>query len=245
MQNKQTQFKAPSKKHQPKGLTILYEDQDIIVVDKIHGLLTIGTDRERYSTAYYLLTEYVKKGNERSRNRVFIVHRLDRDTSGVLVFAKNEEAKLTMQEQWQDFQKKYYAVVYGLPEPNEGVISSYLMENKAFQVYSVKDAGKGKFSKTGYKVTRSNGRYSLLEIELFTGRKNQIRVHLSEQGHPVVGDKVYGRTEKGIKRLALHSASIKIIHPYTQKEMFFETEVPTYFKLLVKSREVKENKAEE
>lgn len=228
------QHSKPSTKHQPKGLVILHEDQDIIVVNKISGLLTMGTEREKENTAYYLLTDYVRKGNPRSRNRIFIVHRLDRDTSGVLVFAKSEPVKRFLQDNWKEFTKTYVAVVLGgLPE-KEGIITSYLVENSINRMYSVNNPEKGKFSKTGYKVLKENARFSLLEINLFTGTKNQIRVHFSEKGHPVAGDKIYGESEKGIKRLALHSKSLSIIHPFTKKTISFETEVPPYFNELVK-----------
>lgn len=228
-----TPFKKPSKKHEPKGLTILYEDKDIIVVNKMNGLLTMGTDTEKEETAYFLLTNFVKKGNSKSRDRVFIVHRLDRDTSGVLVFAKTENAKRFLQDEWQQFSKTYFAVVNGSLTPKEDVITSYLVENKSFKVYSTKDTEKGKFAKTGYKVVKENAQYSLLEIDLFTGRKNQIRVHFAEKGHPVVGDKAYGIKEKGIKRLCLHAASLTIKHPFTKETMTFETAPPAYFKSLV------------
>jgi len=227
-------LKKTSAKHQPKGLTILYEDQDIIVVNKIHGLLTMGTEREKENTAYYLLTDYVRKGNTRSRNRVFIVHRLDRDTSGVLVFAKSEPVKRFLQDNWKEFNKTYIAVVHGRLSEKEGIITSYLVENSINRMYSVKNPEKGKFSKTGYKVLKENARFSLLEINLFTGTKNQIRVHFSEKGHPVAGDKIYGESEKEIKRLALHSKSLTIIHPFTKKTISFETEAPAYFYELVK-----------
>jgi RluA family pseudouridine synthase len=235
MQEKEPSFKKPSKKHQPKGLSILYEDRDIIVVDKISGLLTMGTEREKENTAYFLLNEYVKKGNERSKNRVFIVHRLDREASGILVFAKSEYSKRFLQDNWQDFSKKYITVVHGRMQDKEGKISSYLFENKAYKVYSVNDPAKGKYSVTGYHVIKESDQYSLLEINLFTGRKHQIRVHLSEMGHPIVGDKLYGKKEKGIKRLALHSFSLTIVHPETNNEMYFETEIPLYFKTLLRS----------
>lgn len=194
----------------------------------------MGTDREKAKTAYFLLTDYIRKGNPRSRNRVFIVHRLDRDTSGVLVFAKSEQAKRFLQDNWKDFTKKYVAVVNGQLKEKEGIITSYLVENSAFRMYSVNNPGKGKFSKTGYKVLKENANFSLLEIDLFTGTKNQIRVHFAEKGHPVAGDKVYGRGEKGIKRLSLHSASLTLIHPFTKKSMTFETSVPPYFYQLLK-----------
>lgn len=226
--------KQKPSKHTPKGLTILHEDQDIIVVDKINGLLTMGTDREKDKTAYFLLTDYVRKGNPRSRNRVFIVHRLDRDTSGVLVFAKSEQAKRFLQDNWSDFTKIYFAVVHGQINEKEGVITSYLVENSAYRMYSVNNPDKGKFSKTGYKVLKENANFSLLEINLFTGTKNQIRVHFAEKGNPVAGDKVYGNSEKGIKRLVLHSSSLTLIHPFSKKSMTFQTAVPPYFYQLVK-----------
>ena len=223
------------KKHQPKGITILYEDQEIIVVDKTNGLLTVGTDREMEKTAHFLLNDYVKKGNSRSKNRVYVVHRLDRETSGILLFAKNEKAKAFLQENWKDFSKKYYAVVHGKLKNKEGAITSYLAENAVYRVYSVKDPSKGKLAKTGYKVLKELNSLSLLEIDLFTGRKNQIRVHFSENGNPVIGDKVYGNGDKGFKRLGLHSCSLTIKHPFSKKEMTFETGVPLYFKTLFKS----------
>jgi tRNA pseudouridine32 synthase/23S rRNA pseudouridine746 synthase/23S rRNA pseudouridine1911/1915/1917 synthase len=228
------QLRPPSAKHQPKGLTILYEDQDIIVVNKINGLLTMGTEREKENTAYFHLTDYVRKGNPRSRNRVFIVHRLDRDTSGVLVFAKTEPVKRFLQDNWKEFTKIYIAVVHGQLSEKEGIITSYLVENSINRMYSVNNPEKGKFSKTGYKVLKENARFSLLEINLFTGTKNQIRVHFSEKGHPVAGDKIYGIPEKEIKRLALHSASLTLIHPFTRKTLTIKTEVPDYFYNLVK-----------
>ncbi len=233
MPAKRPDFKRPSKKHEPKGLTILFEDQDIIVVNKINGLLTIGTEGEREKTAHFLLNDYVKKGNSRSKNRVFIVHRLDRETSGVLVFAKNERVKRYLQDEWQSFSKTYFAVVQGQLAEKEGIITSYLMENKVHRVFSVEDEKKGKLSKTAYKVIQASSHFSLLEINLLTGRKHQIRVHFSEKGHPVAGDKMYGKIEKGTKRLALHAASLTIVHPFTKEKMTFKITAPTYFKTLL------------
>ncbi|MFA7326064.1 MAG: RluA family pseudouridine synthase [Candidatus Kapaibacterium sp.] len=234
MTEKKQSFKKPSKKHQPKGLSILYEDHDIIVVDKVAGLLTMGTEREKEKTAYFLLTDYVRKGIARSKNRIFIVHRLDKDTSGILVFAKNQNAKNFLQEHWQHFSKTYYAVVHGKLEEKDGIISSELLEDRDFKVSSKDDSEKAKFSKTRYKVVVESTRYSMLEINLLTGRKHQIRVHFSEFGHPIVGDKLYGNKGKGAQRLALHSGSLTIRHPYTKDDMTFQTEIPTYFKTLVR-----------
>ena len=227
-------FKQPPKKFHPRGLEILYEDHDIIVVNKVNGLLTVSTDRTREQTAYYLLTDYVRKGNSKSRNRVHIVHRLDRDTSGILIFAKSAEAKEFLQTEWAGFEKKYYAVVQGTLLKKEGLISSCLAENSAHKMYSISDPRKGKLAKTQYRVLKESEAYSLLEIELLTGRKNQIRVHMADQGCPVVGDKKYGEKQPGIKRLCLHSASLTLVHPFSKKSMTFETKVPSYFGTLVK-----------
>ena len=234
MRERQKNFKSPPKRYHPRGLSILYEDHDILVVDKRSGLLTVSTEKVRENTAYFLLNKYVRKGNQKSRNRVFIVHRLDRDTSGVIVFAKNEISKRYLQEEWQEFKKKYYAVVQGRLPQKEGVITSYLAENLVHKMYSVDGPEKGKLARTGYKVLRESKKYSLVEIDLLTGRKNQIRVHFSEKGCPVAGDKKYGEKKQGIKRLALHAVSLTILHPYTKEKMTFKAKVPAYFESLVK-----------
>ncbi len=222
-------FKAPPKRFQPKGLTVLYEDQDILVIDKTHGLLTVGTDNEKTRTAYFRLTDYVRRGNPKSRNRIFIVHRLDRETSGVLVFAKTETAKRYLQDNWQQFSKKYSAVIVGVPKKLEDTITSYLAENSIHKMYSVKNPEKGQFAQTGYKVLKQSKQYSLLEIDLLTGRKNQIRVHFAEMNHPVAGDKKYGEKQRGIKRLTLHATTLTISHPHTKQPMTFASKTPGYF----------------
>ncbi|MBU1863098.1 MAG: RNA pseudouridine synthase [Candidatus Omnitrophica bacterium] len=233
MSEHQKNFKRPSKKFQPRGLAILFEDHDILVVDKRSGLLTVSTEKVRENTAHYLLNEYVRRGNSKSRNRVFIVHRLDRDTSGIIVFAKNENAKRYLQDEWQGFKKIYAAVVNGTLPEKEGVITSYLAENRAQKMYSVDDPKKGKLARTGYKVLRQSKKYSLLEIDLLTGKKNQIRVHCADKGCPVVGDKKYGGNKNSMKRLALHAVSISLVHPYTKEKMTFTTKMPDYFTSLV------------
>jgi RluA family pseudouridine synthase len=225
----------PKTKSLPQGLVIIHEDRDIIVVDKPAGLLTMGTDKEKSRTAYFILTDYVRKGFARSRNRIFIVHRLDRDTSGILVFAKNEEAKLRLQGQWEETKKKYLAVVHGKFENSSGTISTYLLENKAHNVYSTSDATKGKLSHTAYKVLKETKDLALLEVDLLTGRKHQIRVHLAGIGHPVVGDKRYGKGNEPRTPLALHARSISFRHPFSGEQLTFETEVPGYFNKLVGS----------
>jgi RluA family pseudouridine synthase len=229
----------PSGKHLPGGLAIVHEDRDIIVVDKPAGLLTIGTDREKSRTAYFILTDYVRKGVAKSRNRIFIVHRLDRETSGVLVFAKNQEAKFRLQSQWQDTRKRYLAVVHGRCEKRAGTITTYLAENQAHGVYTTNDARKGKLAHTAYKVLKQTRDFSLLEIDLLTGRKHQIRVHLAGIGHPVVGDERYGKENKRHQRLALHARSISFKHPFSGEPLTFTTEVPVFFTTLVGNWETK------
>lgn len=229
-------FKKPAKKYEPRGLSILFEDKYIIVVKKANGLLTIGTDKERNKTAQSLMSDYVKRGNAKSPARVFIVHRLDRDTSGVLIFAKDERTKNNLQEHWGDYSKKYLTVVNGIMDEKEGIITSLLAENKAHIVYATDDETEGKIAKTEYKVLKETKDYSLLEINLLTGRKNQIRVHMADAGHAVAGDVVYGKGFKRLRRLALHAAALTIIHPVTKQKITFETEMPNYFKELIKEQ---------
>jgi RluA family pseudouridine synthase len=218
---------------------ILYEDRDILVVDKPAGLLTMGTDSDKTRTAYFFLTDYVRKGYSKSRNRIFIVHRLDRETSGVVIFAKNIEAKVRLQDQWKDTEKKYLAVVHGQCARMSGTITTYLAENKAHIVYSTSDRTRGKLSTTGYKVLKQTKDSALLELDLWTGRKHQIRVHLAGIGHAVIGDRKYGKEDRDHTRLALHARSISFKHPFSRQQLTFEAQVPVYFNRLVGKVELK------
>ncbi|MBO5243701.1 MAG: RluA family pseudouridine synthase [Muribaculaceae bacterium] len=215
-------------------MKLVYEDDDIIVVNKGYGLLSMGTDKIKDGTAYSILREYVKWQDP--RNKLFIVHRLDRDTSGLMMFAKNENAKETMQHNWNNMvlNRKYLAVVEGKMEPEEGVIKSYLTENAEHEVYSTTDTEKGQLAVTRYKTLACKNGYTLLEVELDTGRKNQIRVHMKEHGHPIVGDRRYGAKSSPIHRLALHAQTLRFVHPVTRKEMNFETPIPFGFTKMVK-----------
>jgi RluA family pseudouridine synthase len=224
---------TPGARLLPRGLVIVHEDRDILVVDKPAGLLTMGTDADKTRTAYFILTDYVRKGYSKSRNRIFIVHRLDRETSGILVFAKNIEAKLRLQDQWKETEKKYLAVVHGRCERKSETITTYLAENKAHFVYSTSDARKGKLSRTAYKVLKETKDFALLEVDLRTGRKHQIRVHLAGIGHAVVGDQKYGKGDRDHARLALHAGSISFKHPFSGQPVTFETKAPAYFNQLV------------
>ncbi len=236
MHEKQKAFKRPPRKHIPKGLEILYEDRDIVVVEKTNGLLTVGTPTVKENTAHFLLNEYVRKGNSKSQNRAYIVHRLDKETSGILVFAKSEAVKEFLQKNWPATKKQYYAVVSGAPKEPEGLVTSYLLENSVHRMYSVAKSATGKLSKTAYRVIKEGSDFSLLEVDLLTGRKHQIRVHLADQGCPVAGDKKYGVKGQGVKRLCLHAAKLTIVHPHTKESMTFESEIPPYFHNVVNKK---------
>jgi len=213
----------------PHGLAVLYEDMDILVVDKPSGLLTVATEHENLRTAHSILTEYIRKGCGRCRKRLWVVHRLDRDTSGVLLFAKSEEAKERLQAHWKENEKRYLAIVHGVLEKKNGTITSYLAEDEDYFVYATPDSEKGKLAQTVYRVIREKRALSLLEVTLLTGRKNQIRVHLAGMGHPVAGDEKYGKGDDRLPRMALHARSISFKHPFSRKQLTFESEVPELF----------------
>ena len=214
------------------GIKIIFEDDDLIVIEKPAGLLTIASEKEKTKTAYYQLNEFLKLRTPRTRERIFIVHRLDRDTSGLIVFAKNEKVKRTLQEGWKEVEKRYYALVEGTPVKKEGGIRSRLSETKSLKVYIVRHSDGAKLSETKYRVVKTGREYSLLDILLETGRKNQIRVHLSDIGHPVAGDKKYGAKTDPLSRLGLHSYRLMFKHPVTGAPLSFESKLPRRFKLL-------------
>jgi RluA family pseudouridine synthase len=224
---------SPGTRFVSKGLVVLYEDKDILVVDKPAGLLTVATEREKSRTAHSLLTDYIRTGCGRCRKRLFVVHRLDRDTSGVLIFAKSEEAMLRLKAQWKQTEKKYLAVVHGACEMSSETITSYLAEDRQYNVYSTSDSTKGRLSRTAYQVLRVTRGLSLLEVTLLTGRKNQIRVHLAGIGHPIVGDTKYGKEDGLQPRMALHARYISFKHPFRNEQLAFEAEVPAFFAMLV------------
>lgn len=211
------------------GLAIIYEDADVIVVNKEAGLLTIATEKEKNRTAHHQLMLYVREENP--RNRVFIVHRLDQDTSGVMMFAKNEQAKEKLQRNWglPSNKRTYLALVEGKPEKHSDVITSWLNETKTHRMYSSFTKDNGLFAKTEYNVIQSNNDFSLLEIELKTGRKNQIRVHMQDIKHPVVGDKKYGAKTNDIRRLGLHAHTLSFNHPKTGELQTYKSPAPQVF----------------
>lgn len=216
-------------KKKSKELNIVFEDDELLVVEKPAGLLSISTDKEKRATVYSLLSDYVKE--EDGENKVFVVHRLDRETSGLMLFAKSEEVKYHLQEMWEStvLERTYIAVVEGIPKEFKGVITSYLVEGKTFKVHSSQNPKYGKKAITNFETLKNGRDYSLLKVNLETGRKNQIRVHMQDIGHSIVGDKKYGAFSSPIKRLGLHAQQLSFIHPISGKKMFFETEIPGIF----------------
>lgn len=213
-------------------LRIIYEDDDIIVVNKGYGLLSVGTDNKKEGTAYSILRDYLKRLNP--ANKLFIVHRLDQHTSGLMLFAKNIKAKEAMQHNWKNMvlDRRYAAIVEGCPEPAEGVRRSRLLENAQHLMYSTDDP-KGLEAVTRYKVLKSRNGYSLVDVSLDTGRKNQIRVHMHDMGTPIAGDRRYGAKTSPIHRLALHARTLRFVHPMTHKDMNFSIPLPASFNSLV------------
>ncbi len=221
--------KKESKAIQMLGIKITYEDDALIVIEKPAGLLTIASETEKTRTAYYQINEFLKLRTPRTRERIFIVHRLDRDTSGLIVFAKNEKGKQTLQQGWKEVEKRYYALVEGTPVKKEDGIMSRLSETKSLKVYSDRHSDGAKLSKTTYRVIRTGREYSLLDILLETGRKNQIRVHLADIGHPVAGDKKYRAKTNPLGRLGLHAYLLMFNHPVSGAPLRFESKLPRSF----------------
>lgn len=210
-------------------IRIVFEDSSVIVVDKPAGLLTMATDTERSKTVYAALRAYLNE--KRPAEKTFIVHRLDREASGLLVLAKTVEAKERLQTQFKDHSagRRYVAVVEGYVKADDFTIRSYLAENSAYRVYSTPNRKAGKPAVTHVHVIKRNSKTSLVEVRLETGRKHQIRVHLAERGHPIVGDKNYGSRANPIHRLALHGAHLDFKHPTTGKAIRFDSPYPKVF----------------
>ncbi len=214
-------------------LDIVYEDKQIIVINKPSHVLTISTDNEKEKTLFHKVIMYEKRKNK--NNKVFIVHRLDKDTSGLIVFAKDEQTKYKLQNDWERNSKRgYIAVVHGKTKDKD-VLQSYLMETKTLMVYSTNDKKNGKLAITEYQKLKENNRLTLLKIKIKTGRKNQIRVQLNDNGNPIVGDKKYGNIKfDPLRRLCLHANYLEFNHPKTNEKMFFELDIPKEFLEIVK-----------
>jgi tRNA pseudouridine32 synthase/23S rRNA pseudouridine746 synthase/23S rRNA pseudouridine1911/1915/1917 synthase len=225
-----TPFTPPDipRKHRPKGLVILYEDRDVIVVNKEPGVLTTATLHKEDFTAENVLTDYVRKGCSRSNKQAYVVHRLDRGTSGVLLFAKSEAAQDSIKKHWKENEKYYLVAVHGHLKEKRGLFSSYLAEDENLFVRSVSPQF-GRLSRTLYAVIRESPTMSLVKIRILTGRRNQIRVQFADSGHPVVGDSRYGHNETFRERLCLHAKALAFNHPHSGERLFFDTPIPDVF----------------
>lgn len=221
-----------SKKAKTLPFDIIYEDEHIIVVNKPSGLLTIATEKEKDKTLYHIVREYIVNKNRSAR--IFVVHRLDKDTSGIVLFAKDEKTKNKLQENWNEYVslREYVAVVHGILKKKEDKIIQKLKETKTNLVYVSKDSD-AKEAITNYQVLKENESYSLLKVTIETGRKNQIRVALASNKHPIVGDKKYGEKD-GESRLMLHANRLKLYYPEIKKDILFETQTPNEFKKIIK-----------
>lgn len=211
-------------------MDILYEDKELLVINKPAKMLTISTEKEKIRTLYHEASDYVKKQNP--KNRIFIIHRLDKDTSGIILFAKNEKIKQTLQKNWDNIVKKreYIAIVEGKIEKTRGTIVNYLKETKTLQVYDTKNPTLGKKAITNYEVLEKNSIGTLLKINIETGRKNQIRVALSSIGHPIMGDKKYKSKKNAYGRLGLHASEFIFFHPIKKKQYQFTAKIPNEWK---------------
>ncbi|MBR0439945.1 MAG: RluA family pseudouridine synthase [Bacilli bacterium] len=226
---------SPIRKKTRSNLPIIYEDENLIVINKPTKLLSVPSDNEKGSTAFRMVNDYLQQKDK--HNRAFIVHRLDEDTSGVLMFAKNDRTAkaLTDGENWNKLTKKrgYYAIVEGHLENKEGRISSYLKKNSQNMMYSSKKKGDGQLAITNYKIIKESPLFSLADVNIETGRKNQIRVHFGDMGHHIIGDDKYGEPSNPIKRLGLHAYELDIVNPLNGKLMKFTAPMPKEFQTLM------------
>ena len=218
----------------PSGMKIVHEDEALIVIEKPANLLSIATKAEQEATAYAKLTDYVRQAHRGRGARVWIVHRLDRETSGLMVFARTEAAKRALQSNWNQAEKKYLAVVDGHPKTEKGTLKSHLDETNPYRVRSTKPSEVTRAAVTHYEVRRTTPKRALVELRLETGRRHQIRVQMAEIGCPVVGDPKYHPSGVEGERLALHSSGLKIKHPVTGEVMAFESALPADLERLLR-----------
>lgn len=222
----ETQTSSAASQSFPAKLKIVYEDPSLIVIDKPANLLSMGTDTEREKTAYAYLTDYVRRGNPRSQERIWIVHRLDYETSGLMVFARTEAVKQALQANWEQVEKRYVALVEGEPAEDQGTWTSYLDETGPYKIFSAPPSDKTRLAITHFKVLKRSPYCSLVELDLATGRRNQIRVHLAEAHCPIIGDKKYGSQTNPARRIALHAGFLQFQHPASRELVTFESPLP-------------------
>ncbi len=228
--------KVPAPSIERHGLKIVYLDDDIVVVEKRAGLLSIGSEGEKERTAHRILNEHLRALTRSPLQQAFIVHRLDRETSGLMMYARSRASQAALQRDWSSVTKKYRAVVQGAPAKAEGTIRDNLVESKAMRMHRVERGGE--LAITHYRVIRTFQDKSLIELMLETGRKNQIRVQLAGLGHPIVGDRKYGATSDEARRLALHSCELKFRHPVSGASMDFRSAMPSRLMAMLEGRGV-------
>ena len=231
--------KEKGKGKEPFDLPIIYEDDDFIVINKPSGLLSIASDKEREKIAYRMLNNYVRQKDPKSR--IFILHRIDKDTSGVLVVCKNVKIRDALQKHWNErvMDRGYYAIVESAMDQPKGTFHTWLIENSTNLMFSSHKKGEGQEAITHYEVMEDNGTYSLLDVHIDTGRKSQTRVHLKEAGHPIIGDDKYGNGVNPLKRLGLHAYLLAFEHPLTKKKMVFKAPMPKEFLELIHTKKKK------
>lgn len=216
-------------------IELVYEDEDVLVINKGYGVLSVGTNsHKKEETAFDIMREWVKRQD--IRNKLYVVHRLDRHTTGLMMFAKSERAHDVLRHNWNNIilERLYVAVLEGYLEQDKGFVKSRLAENSQFVVYSTDAPGEGRLAVTNYEVLRRGNGYTLAHFSLDTGRKNQIRVHASDMGHPIAGDRKYGAKTSPVNRLALHAQTLRFAHPVTKKDMNFQTPIPLAFEKVVR-----------
>ncbi len=223
------QAKKASARRPDAPFPVLYEDDYLIAMEKPAGLLSIGTENEKTKTFYKAVSQYVKDASG-DAEKIFIVHRLDREVSGVMLFAKDEDLKHDLQAHWADTEKLYLALVEGHPAQESGTLRTWLKENSAMQVFVATERTPGaQLAVSHYRVLKTYASKSLLEVRIETGRKHQIRIHMAELKCPIVGDKKYGATSNPIRRLGLHAFSLSFTHPVTGERTKLEAPVPAAF----------------
>lgn len=217
------------KKYRPKGFEILHEDRDLIIIDKFPGSLSVAALWNKDATVHSELNTYVRKGNPRATKVVYVVHRLDQATSGLMVFAKSESAQQFLKNNWSKMKKNYLTIVHGQLKNKSGLIESYLEEDDDYHVHSSQDNSKGKLARTEYQVIKESKNSSLVKINLLTGKKNQIRVHMAENKTPIFGDIKYGPKSSKNQELMLHAYRLQLIHPYSKEAFVIESTIPERF----------------
>jgi 23S rRNA pseudouridine1911/1915/1917 synthase len=220
--------KAPQEQRY-RDLNIIFEDDYLLVIEKNEGLLSIATEKQKDQNAYSILSSHIKKQDP--SNRIFVVHRLDRETSGLMMFAKSEKVQRLLQESWNATirERTYLAITEGVVKQESGTIETNLVESKALIVYATRNPELGQHAVTHFELMQNNAYFSMLKVNLETGRKHQIRVHMKEIGHPITGDEKYGAKYDPMNRLGLHAWVLSFVHPITGEEHYFETKIPRKF----------------